>query len=232
MLSLGLAPAAAIAQPPADAPLIVIDPGHGGANTGAPGAEPGVYEKRETLAMARCVAERLRAAGFRVALTRERDEYVSLRDRVRRAHALGADRFVSIHFNATERHDQRGYETYVLTPEAIEVDAPALRYDDGPARAGVDRRTAALLDDVERSLALPASAALALRVQRALRSVRGPEGDRGVRQDAMHVLLGLTMPAVLVEVGFLDHPIEGPQLRRPDTRAAICEALASAMAGP
>ena len=58
-----------------------------------------------------------------------------------------------------------------------------------------------------------AAADLAAAIQDELRRVRGPEGDRGVRQDSMHVLLGATMPAVLVEAGFIDHPREGRELR-------------------
>ena len=114
------------ASPAADAPLVVVDPGHGGTNTGAPGVG-GVYEKRATLAMGRCVAARLRARGVRVRLTRDDDRYLSLRQRGRIANELGADRFVSIHFNATEDHDQRGFETFILTPRAPYVAGRALR---------------------------------------------------------------------------------------------------------
>jgi len=214
----------------ADRPLIVLDPGHGGTNTGAPGVG-GVYEKQATLRLARCVGERLREQGLRVALTREDDRYLSLRQRVRYANELGADRFVSIHFNATEDHDQRGFETYILTARAVDVDGRALRVEDGAPREGVAPETARLLDDVERGLALPESAELALSIQKHLRAVRGEETDRGVRQESMHVLLGATMPAALVEVGFIDHPVEGPELLDPDMQQQLCAALADAIAG-
>jgi N-acetylmuramoyl-L-alanine amidase len=67
-------------------------------------------------------------------------------------------------------------------------------------------------------------------MQKSLRARRGETGDRGVRQDAHHVLLGATMPAVLVEVGFIDHPIEGKQLADPAVQAELAEALAEAIA--
>jgi len=67
-------------------------------------------------------------------------------------------------------------------------------------------------------------------MQRELRAVRGAAGDRGVRQDAHHVLLGATMPAVLVEVGFIDHPVEGRELADPAVQAVIADALARAIA--
>ena len=86
-----------------------------------------------------------------------------------------------------------------------------------------------MLDDVERGACQWEAAELAAAVQRELRAVRGAVGDRGVRQDAHHVLLGATMPAVLVEVGFIDHPIEGKELARADVQAALAAALSRAI---
>lgn len=210
-------------------PLIVIDPGHGGTNAGAPAAVPGLYEKQVTLALARLLWEELTERGYRVVLTRDRDVYLTLRQRVRLANRLGADLFISLHTNATTSHTQRGYETFVLPPEALNVDARALRLEDGAVREGVDPDTALLLDDLERGAAQEAAAALATAVQGELRVVRGPEGDRGVRQGAMDVLMGATMPAVLVEVGFIDHPVEGRELADPTVRERIAAALANAV---
>lgn len=209
--------------------LVVIDAGHGGTNTGAASVAADVYEKQVTLDMATCVAERLVLDGFHVEMTRTDDRYLSLRHRVRRANELRADLFVSIHANATETHDQRGFETFILTPDALDIDGRALRAADGPPRPGVDPDTARLLDDVERGVVLPSSAELALSVQREMRAVRGADTDRGVRQDSMHVLLGATMPAVLVEIGFIDHPIEGRELLDPEVSDQICAALAAAI---
>jgi N-acetylmuramoyl-L-alanine amidase len=63
-------------------------------------------------------------------------------------------------------------------------------------------------------------------MQREIRTRRGIDGDRGVRQDSQHVLLGATMPAVLVEVGFLDHPIEGKQLAGATVQGLLADAIA------
>lgn len=219
-------PASAAASPP----LVLIDPGHGGTNTGAPAAVPDLHEKQVTLALARALWEALTERGYRVVLTRDRDIYLTLRQRVRLANRMGADLFLSIHTNATASHGQRGYETFVLPPEALDVDGRALRLDDGAIRPDLDPDTALLLDDLERGAAQEAAADLATAVQARLRAVRGAEGDRGVRQGAMHVLLGATMPAVLVEVGFLDHPVEGRELADPAVRERIAGALADAVA--
>lgn len=212
--------------------LVVIDPGHGGSNTGAPSVADGVFEKHVTLALALELRHRLEAHGARVVLTRDRDVYLTLRQRIDLANALDADLFVSVHANATEAHTQRGYETFVLTPAALDADARALRPDATLARSGIDRELAALIDDVERGAVVPLAGELAGRIQERMRAELGADRDRGIRQDAMHVLFGATMPAVLVEVGFIDHAIEGPELLDPAGRTKISRALADAIAGP
>ena len=214
---------------PADGPLVVIDPGHGGTNDGAPGAVPGLFEKTLTLALARQLEDRLVARGFAVELTRDDDVYLTLRQRMDRANELGADLLISIHCNATAQHAQRGFETFVLSKRAVDVDARALCAEDGAARPGVDRRTAGVLDEVERGQAVADAADLAVDIQKQLARVRGSAGDRGVKQEAQHVLLGATMPAVLVEVGFIDHPIEGRELADPAVQSRIAGALAGAI---
>lgn len=209
--------------------VVVIDPGHGGANLGAPSVVRGVYEKTVTLDLGRRVARDLRERGIVAVLTRDSDEYLLLRQRVRRANELGADLFVSLHCNATEKHTRRGYETFILTPEALDVDARAIRAREGAPRPGVDADTALVLDEVERGAAFPIAADLAAAIQEQLREVRGATGDRGVRQASMHVLLGATMPAVLVEVGFIDHPAEGLELLDASVRSEIAGAIAKAI---
>jgi N-acetylmuramoyl-L-alanine amidase len=215
--------------PVAPGPLVVIDPGHGGTNSGAAGVVEGVFEKQVTMAIGTALGRELSARGFNVVLTRTADEYLTLRQRVRRANELEADLFVSIHANATPAHGSRGYETFVLSTRGVDVDGRALRIEDGPGRVGVDRETARMLDEIERGVAVPAAADLATRIQAELREVRGKGGDRGVRQESHHVLLGATMPAVLVEVGFIDHPIEGRELTEPAVQASIVGALTRAI---
>lgn len=222
------APAAAIA--PRDRPLVVIDPGHGGSNAGATGAAPGVHEKQLTLALATQLAAELERRGIEVRLTRTGDRTMTLRQRVAVANDAAADLFVSVHANASAARTQRGFETFVLTPAGVDVDGRALRSDTGTPRPGVADDVARVLDDVERGAIQWEAAELAAAVQTELRAVRGADGDRGVRQDAHHVLIGATMPAVLVEVGFIDHPIEGRELLEPSTQAALVQAMADGIA--
>ncbi len=223
-------PAAPRAERPAGPKLVMLDPGHGGSNTGARSVVDGVYEKHLTMLLARQVAARLEARGVAVVLAREVDEYVSLRERVERANRAGADLFVSIHCNASQARSQRGFETYVLTPRAADVDARALRGESPSARPGADPDTARMLDDVERGLNQSGSASLAAAIQRELAARRGRDRDRGVRQSSMDVLLGADMPAALVEVGFIDHPIEGHELLEPEVQSAIADAVADGIA--
>jgi N-acetylmuramoyl-L-alanine amidase len=208
---------------------VVLDPGHGGSNAGAQGVVAGLREKHVTLVLANLVAARLRERGFDVALTRTSDRSLTLRQRVDVANRVAADIFVSIHANASPTRTQRGYETFVLTPRGVDVDGRALRSASRVPRPSIDNDIALVLDDVERGASQWEAAELAARIQRALRSRRGSEGDRGVRQDVHHVLLGATMPAVLVEVGFVDHPIEGKQVADPATQAELAAAIAEAI---
>jgi N-acetylmuramoyl-L-alanine amidase len=220
LLILGSLPARA-------APVVVIDPGHGGSNAGARGA--GISEKALTLTLANKIAGRLHHRRIDTRLTRTDDRTLTLRQRVATANRVGADLFLSIHANASPNRAQRGFETFVLTPGGVDIDGRALRSGTGGTRANVDAETALILDDVERGASQWEAAELAVRVQKSVRSVRGKDGDRGVRQDAHHVLLGATMPAVLVEVGFIDHPIEGKQLLDPAVQDELAAAIADAI---
>lgn len=197
---------------------VVVDAGHGGSNTGAPGVVAGSYEKRVTLAVARLLAEELRARGLDVVMTRERDQFLTLRERVRRANAAAPDCFVSLHTNASGDRARRGVETYVLARDAAEVEARR-------AASQQSDDVQALLAELKLLDAHRQSATLAAAVQSRL--VAAVDGvDRGVRQAGYDVLAGVAAPAVLVEMGFLDHPIEGAALVDAATQRRIARALA------
>ena len=222
-------PGSAETRAPARA-IVVIDPGHGGSNGGSPGLGS-VDEKRVALALSKALVAELGRRRITAVLTRTGDHYLTLRERSEIANRLGADLFVSVHANASRDHSQRGFETFVLSPKGVRIDAPALRAGSGRPRPGVPDELARMLDDLERGLSQQPSIELATRIQAALARVRPDSPDRGVKQDSMHVLLGATMPAVLVEVGFLDHPVEGLELQEPAVQRAIAGALADAISG-
>ncbi len=199
---------------------VVIDPGHGGSNLGAAGPD-GASEKRVTLAVARALGRELQRRGMRVVLTRERDFYLTLGERVRRANDAGADLFVSLHANASPGHDRRGVETYVAARDVADVAAERAAAEAPDPVAAVAARARARFVAAE-------SARLARAVQASLAAAR--DGDRGVRQAPYDVLDGVRVPAALVEIGFIDHPDEGRDLVSADAQAEIARALADGIA--
>jgi len=212
-------------------PLLVLDPGHGGHNEGALAEAVGQHEKRLTLIVAKMVAHEL-AKGpqrVRVLLTRYRDRYVSLRDRALRANLARADLFVSVHFNACESHARRGFETYVLSPDASSRDAARLAARENEQRAATNQPwdpVAAIVSDLRQRALHGESVRLATAIQAALAAQRPGVPDRGVRQAPFDVLLGLRMPGVLVELGFVDHPVEGLELGQSQVLRQLARGLA------
>lgn len=214
LLSPGLALGSPQLPPPRE--LVVIDPGHGGANLGAPG-RGGLLEKQLTLQVARRLGRLLAQSGYRVTLTREGDRYLTLRERVRRANASQPALFLSLHANASPDHSQRGVETFVLDRHVAEVEARRQSRRSGEPVKG-------LLSDLRAAQQLRESMRLGRAVQESLVSLRGAV-DRGLRQADFDVLAGVLAPAVLVEVGFIDHVIEGPLLAEPAVQEQIALAL-------
>jgi N-acetylmuramoyl-L-alanine amidase len=217
--------------------VAVIDPGHGGEQPGAR-APDGVLEKDVALAIARKVAAQLKRQGGRIVLTRTGDISVPLADRAALAVAERADLFISIHLNsmATRRRRARtqGVETYFLSADASDASATAVA-----ARENADRLAgepevdpndpvAGILRDLQSTEALAGSSRLAYAIHEQLVKACGAE-DRGVKQAPFYVLAGASMPAVLVEVGFISHPAESRRLRSGNYQDRVARAIADAV---
>jgi len=115
-----------LSRPPNEKPVVVIDAGHGGVDPGAIGVS-GVYEKKIALDYSRDVAKRLRATGlYKVVMTRDRDIFLPLRERVRIARAAGADLFLSLHANTHPKRATKGFSVYTLSTRASDKEAAAL----------------------------------------------------------------------------------------------------------
>lgn len=198
------------APPRATRPVrtIVLDPGHGGKD---PGHQAGAREeKRYTLLLAQQLRARLRAAGYRVVLTRTRDTFLELAERPAAANRERADLFVSLHFNAAPDAAIRGAEVFCLTPNgAASTHAP---------RSEVLNQTLPGHRDGARSLLL------AWQVQKALVEQAGL-ADRGVKHARFAVLRDLTMPGILVEAGFLSSPGEAQRIADPRFRDRLAAAI-------
>jgi N-acetylmuramoyl-L-alanine amidase len=223
-LVLALGPEAARAVEP-EAPFVVaIDPGHGGSNLGTVSA--GLYEKDITLGLAHRLAVRLDAApGVRVVVCRDRDVLVPIRARSRCAVEAHADLFVSLHVNATPAGvtpgTQRGFELYVLPPEDVQ--------DDSTLAALGARGASGVWAAHEVRVAAARAPGAARALDRRLRAALGTARGRGIRQTgaSLDVLRGTRAPSVLVELGFLDSPLDRPLLISSAGQDRLAEALAS-----
>jgi len=219
---------------------IVLDPGHGGDETGAIGPS-GVAEKDLTLLLARTLQSRLRSRlPVRVVLTRNEDTDLPLASRTAIANQNKADLFLSIHLNsAAGVHAQAGgAETYFLSLQASdERAAQAAKTENRVADTDADASEDAddllydlqlILWDLAQSHHLSESQRLARLIQEELNNTLGLR-DRGVKQAPFRVLMGAAMPAVLVELGFLSNPREERRLQDPAYRAQLVDALVRAI---
>jgi N-acetylmuramoyl-L-alanine amidase len=207
--------------------VLVIDPGHGGVETGAIGAG-GLKEKDVTLDLARRLKGALaREPGLTVVLTREDDRVVGLDARTAIANHNKAELFLSIHLNSAKRRDATGAETYFLASDASDDEARTLAAaENRDARGGGELEL--ILWDLAQNTYLSESSRLAETVQRELNALAGTR-DRGVRQAPFRVLMGATMPAILVEVGFVSNPAEEAKLKEDEHRDRIVQALVRAV---
>ena len=191
---------------------IVLDPGHGGKD---PGNREGLQqEKKYTLLLAKELSDILGKAGFRVSLTRSTDSSLELTDRPEIARRRSADLLVSLHFNSADRAGAKtvqGVETYAMTP--FRASSTNARGEGAGAGLFPGNR-----NDLKNML-------LAYQVQKAFVRQLSSE-DRGVRRARFAVLRNAEMPAVLVECGFMTHPIESKRIYDPAQRRRMAQAIA------
>ncbi len=198
---------------PSKRPLIVVDPGHGGKDPGAIGPT-GVKEKDITLKVGLLLKKYLLSMGYRVAMTRTRDVFVSLRGRRRIAQKLHADLFISIHCNAAFSRKASGAEVYYMSlPSSKSAMETAIRENKSLGVSGkeTERRMnllSIILADMRRNAKLNTSARLAEILQKQIKKIRWVY-SRKVAQAPFVVLEGFdAIPAVLVEMAFISNPRE------------------------
>jgi N-acetylmuramoyl-L-alanine amidase len=212
---------------------VVIDAGHGGEDHGARSRQ-GLAEKEVVLDVSQRLAARLRERGLSVKLTRTDDRFVSLKSRTSLANSAAADLFISVHANSAETPRPRGIETYFVSLDASDARAGrlALRENDAfggafSTVAGADP-LAALLGDLVVTEHVHESSEFAKLVQGELVALGGGN-VRGVKQAPFIVLMGVEMPAALVEIGFLSNPEDEGELGTSPHREAIAESIARAV---
>ena len=213
---------------------IVLDPGHGGHDTGTVGPD-GMTEKDLVLQVARRLRKMLQDnLGAEVFLTRERDEFISLEERTEIANQLQADLFVSIHANSSRSRSTSGVETYFLDFARTESEREvAARENAATAHAYRDLET--LVEKIARADKMVESRELAGVVQKNLyggaRQIFPSARNRGVRSAPFIVLIGAKMPSVLTEVAFLSNPRDEKLLKKDSAQQRLAKALFQGIEG-
>jgi N-acetylmuramoyl-L-alanine amidase len=200
--------------------VLVLDPGHGGADPGSTSAARNIYEKDLALDWALRIERLLANSNWKVILTRRDDRDVPLLDRVAIADQNAADLFISLHFNSLEKNgatsEETGVETYCLTP----VGAPSnitRNFEDDLRRVYPNNEFDAQ------------NIVFAARIQAGLVRASGRR-DRGVRRARfMTVVREQKRPAILVEGGFLSNPDELGLILQPAFRERLAKAVCDAL---
>ena len=216
--------------------IIVIDPGHGGVDPGTHGTRSGIVEKNVVLAFAKELAKRLRATGrYEVHLTRDRDIFIPLRERVQIGRRYKADLFISIHADSISKSDVKGMSVYTLSEKASDKEAAELARKENlsDAIAGIDFKgespevTGILIDLAQRETKNYSV--------RFAKSVVDYAGKATYLLEPTHRFAGFVVlkapdvPSVLVELGFLTNPVEEKRLTSPKWRTSVSNAFVHAV---
>ncbi|MGH9500556.1 MAG: N-acetylmuramoyl-L-alanine amidase [Terriglobales bacterium] len=207
---------------------IVIDPGHGGHDTGTIGPR-GLQEKDVVLDVSRRLGRLLTTRlGAEVVYTRSDDTFIPLETRTAIANQEGADLFVSVHANSSRDPDARGVETYYLnftsSADALEVAARENAVSESTIHQLQDLvKKIALKEKIEESQEFASDVESSLHAGLAAKNpgVR----DRGVKKAPFIVLIGANMPSILAEISFVSNPVDERKLRTADYRQRIAESL-------
>ena len=217
---LSVSPPPLLSVPPRDRSkkVIVIDPGHGGKDSGAVGN--GYMEKEIVLQVSLELSERLRSMGYVVHMTRVNDTFVELKDRTKFANDKMADLFLSVHANAipkgSDANAAYGIETYYLSPGRSEraMRVAALENSEDMSEMGAYGKLSFL--NVLNSEKIIASNKLAIDIQKGvlnnLRKQYPNVKDNGAREAPFWVLVGAQMPAILFEMGYISNPEESSRI--------------------
>ena len=197
-------------QKPERVETVILDPGHGGSDNGA--SSSWGSEKSFTLDVALAARKELIRAGYRVEMTRATDKAVSLEERVSIANRFPRAVFVSIHFNSSA--GGAGVESFALAPEGVTSN---LSDEHHVSAADVARQPGNVMDGQNIALTASIHATVLSRLA---------AFDRGVKHARFHVLRDVKIPAVLVEGGFISHPVEGQQIATNYYRQRLGAAIA------
>lgn len=208
---------------------IVIDPGHGGKDPGAVGYR-GTKEKDIALDVAKRLEKKLsKNMNVKIIMTREEDIFLRLSERTKIANESNGNLFISIHTNAAEDRRASGFETFLIGPNkneaAVRVAARENAVLELEGKTGKNLTNEDLIQaTIAQSAFASKSEQFASMVQKEIKK-RVQSKDRGVKQAGFYVLMGASMPNVLVELGFISNPSEEKKLRSPQYRDQLATAI-------
>ena len=215
---------------------IVIDPGHGGTDPGA--VNGSLKEKTAVLGVAKKLGEILKSRGYKVYFTRSTDVFINLRSRTKFANDKMADLFVSIHANAApnaaKAKSMHGIETFFLSPARSERSKNAAALENKSDIEEMNYFSQQTFLNVLNREKIIASNKLGIDIQKEiLASARKvyAASDGSVREAPFWVLVGALMPAVLVEIGYITHPVEGEKLFDEAYQKALANGIANGIDG-
>ena len=208
---------------------IVIDPGHGGRDYGAPGYLKGVYEKNVSLKVARRLAKKIRnKLDCEVIMTRNTDRNLTLEERTAIANTKNADLFISIHTNASRDRRAYGIETFFLNL-ATDNDAILVAARENATSTKNISDLQSILSDLMQNAKINESSRLAVHVQgslkKHLKKYYSRIKSKGVKQAPFYVLLGAQMPAILIETAFISNSRECKRLVNEKYQDRMCDAI-------
>ena len=210
---------------------IVIDAGHGGKDAGAIGYKQRM-EKDLVLDMALQLGKELKTRGYKIYFTRQKDEFINLRDRTKVANDKNADLFLSLHANAApneaKKLSMKGLETFFLSPDRSERSKNVAALENQSDMEEMDFYSKETFLNVLNREKIILSNKVAIDVQSSmLKSVkkRYSVEDGGVREAPFWVLVGATMPSVLIELGYISNPEESDNMFNPQYQKLLVDGI-------
>ena len=211
--------------------IVVLDAGHGGKDPGSQG-KYGTKEKDVVLDITKRVGRLLeKNAGIKVVYTRDEDVWVPIIDRTRMANDANGKLFISVHANSNPNRKIQGFETYLLRPgkteDAIEVasrENAVIKLEEKTGQYDNLTGENLIMATMAQSMFMKESEDLAAIIQMEL-DKRLNTPNRGVKQAGFYVLIGASMPNVLVEVGFISNPAEEKKLKQAVHKQRIAESI-------
>ena len=208
---------------------IIIDPGHGGKDPGAVGYR-NIKEKHIVLDISKQLGKLINQnmPNMKVIYTRDDDTFLGLKNRTSIANKNKGHIFISIHANASSAKSARGYEIFLLQPNSVDEAIDVAIRENASIKFEVDQSQYngnEIIATLAQNAFLKESEKLATFVQAALKKELPKTRNRGIKQAGFHVLVGASMPNILIEVGFLTNKSEALLLNKSYYREQIAQAL-------